>query len=327
MISSRVLGRYLIAKSVALLPDFNGALQAFEKGDERPLVAFMRQVIELITPGGGSTPASWFNALGTAKRNKLRAVWREAHQWIDSLPAIALDLGNPSAPGSRFVKFPDPQDQADKVREAYVAGLQKWGKNLRSLEIALQAEDEDRGVSRGGFTIIPMPGVKKAETEAVLEALDTAAEKIRAKFPQVLYGKVFFSTHLSAKTAAHYVYSDDTIHIGVRARKRFDDIYTLIHEFGHRFDHKFLKDDVRKAFWDLSTRKVYEAVLYDGKLRAAVADEAVCVAKARKEGKPFLGLSPELERWAKHQDIKKAMGAFMVGKINEAKLSRGDQGD
>jgi hypothetical protein len=188
------------------------------------------------------------------------------------------------------------------------------------LEIALQAEDEDRGVSRGGFTIIPMPGVKKAETEAVLEALDTAAEKIRAKFPQVLYGKVFFSTHLSAKTAAHYVYSDDTIHIGVRARKRFDDIYTLIHEFGHRFDHKFLKDDVRKAFWDLSTRKVYEAVLYDGKLRAAVADEAVGVAKARKEGKPFLGLSPELERWAKHQDLKKAMGAFMVGKINEAKL-------
>jgi len=316
----KVVFRYVVAKSLSLLPTFKKAILDFERGDELPLLEVLGQVMEVILPEGGNTPPDWFWALGTAKRTALKSVYNEAKDWVGKLPKIKQDLADPTNPSSPFSKFPDPQAQANRMREYWVAELRGVEKKLRTLELATQATDEDREIKRGGFVVIPMPGVKKSEIEGALEALDEAASKIRGKFPQVLYGKVFFSTHLSAKTAAHYVYTDDTIHLSVRARKRFDDIYTLIHEFGHRFDHKFLDKGVRKELWDLSTQKVYEKVLYDAKLRETVAEEAVGIAKARKEGRPFLGMTPELERWAKIQDIRKPMTAFLKGEIDEPKL-------
>lgn len=306
MMLDRVIARHLIAKGVSLLPEFDKALHVYQtQGNTEPMVAFIQRVLDIILPGGGQVPAPWFNALGTAKRNAINWLQKEGRHLLGSLSP------------SQIVHDPE------KWRAYVVMQLETWGKKLRTLEIASEAGDVEREVKRGGFTIVPMPGVKKAETEAALEALDAASEKIRPKFPAVLYGNVFFSTHLSAKTAAHYVYSDDTIHLSVRARKRFSDIYTLIHEFGHRYDHKFFHDKaLRNDFWSLSTRKVYEKVLFDDKLRQAVADELVGVAKARKEGKPFIAVSPEAERWVKEPsiDIKKLMSAFLTGKIDEAKL-------
>jgi hypothetical protein len=300
-----VAARHMLAKGMSLVPDFQTALNAYKQGEPNPIMALLQRVVDTILPGG-ERPPSWFNALGTAKRNALLWLYRE---------------------GSRLREMVSPAHQgqihdAEKWRAYVVMELETWGKKLRTLEIASQAGEEERAIKHGGFTIVPMPGVSKTETDAALEALDAASEKIRSKFPQVLYGNVFFSTHLSATTAAHYVYGDDTIHLSVRARKRFNDIYTLIHEFGHRFDHKFFTNkELRNRFWDLSTRKVYERINFDDRLRQAVADELVGVAKARKEGKTFTPFSPEAEMWVKElHDVKGLMSAFLSGKLDESKL-------
>ena len=284
------------------------------------MVAFMKRTLAVIFPSGGRAPAPWFMALGTAKRNAINDLQKEAHNLLNQLPEVGRDLANASSPESRFQKFPDPQAQADKWRDYYVFQLEKWGKNLRTLEIASQGGDEDRAIKRDGFTIVPMPGLKKAEIEVALQALDEAAGKIRSKFPQVLYGNVFFSTHLTTKTAAHYVNSDDSIHLSVRIQKRYSDVYTLIHELGHRYDHKFLKSSVRDEFWALSTRKVYETIVYDDKLRQNAADEVVSMVNAKKNGTPSLGLSPTTERWLKYIDVKPLVTGYLAGKIDEKKF-------
>lgn len=323
---TRVVARYMCAKAVSLLPEFKLALVAWVQGDEQPIMEFIQRVLDIIFPDGGTTPPSWYYALGTAKRTTINWIQKEGQRWLHHLPAYTADLWNPEAPSSRFYKFPDPKLQAQRMQENTVKELEEWGKKLRTLEIASQGGNEDLEIKRGGFTVIPMPGLKKVEIEGALEALDAAVAKIRLKFPQVIYGKVYLSTHLAAKTAAHYVHSDDTIHISVRARKRFDDVYTLTHEFGHRLDRKFVSSDLRKEFRRLSTQKVYETLLFDSKLRSAVADEVVTLAKSRKEGKPFLGMSRELEYWAKTRDLKKAMSLFLAGSLDERGLHAGVMG-
>lgn len=299
-----VLARYLLAKGAALLPDFTKALQAFKEQDVGPMREFLRRVLGVIFPEGGSTPAPWYSALGTAKRNALNSLQKEAHLLRDELASIR------------------PTD-SPVFWESVGRRLEALPKAIRTLELAMAAGDDDRPIKRGGFTIIPMPGLKKAEVDAALEALDAAAEKIRAKFPQVLYGSVYFSTHLSTRTAAQYILGQDTIQLSVRARKRFDDIYSLIHEFGHRFDWKFQKGKpLYQEFVRLSTDKGYEEIVYDDKLREAVADEVVEVVRAVKEKRRPALLTPEAELWLKGPDlnIKPLTSAYMAGKIDERKL-------
>lgn len=312
----RVAMRFVIAKSMSLIPEYKAAILAYERGDEGPIVALIKKVADVILPNGGNVPPSWFMALGVAKRNTLKYLVQDADR--------LLTIISPSNPGYAH----DP----DKWRRYVVMQLEPWGKKLRTLELASQATDEDREFKHGDFMVTPMPGVTKAETDGALEALDAAASKVRAKFPEVLYGKVFFSTHLSAKTSAHYVHADDTVHLSVRARKRFSDIYTLIHELGHRYDHqKFLKSDFRKEFWALSTRREFEKVVFDEKLRDTIATEAVEIAKARKAKKPFRGMSPELEMWASEpmntRWVKDVMTDFLNGHTDEATLHKQMKGN
>lgn len=317
LLAHRVASRFAKGKGLSLVPEFKKAMIAFRAGDQGPILDLCKKVIEIVLPGGGNAPPSWFNALGTAKRTTIKGLYKEAHVLLQDLPGIFSQV--------RFDKFPNPEEQKSRWLESYATRLEDWGKKLRTLEIATEADDEERVIQQDGFSIIPMPGVSKAETDEALEALHGAAEKIRSKFPQVLYGKVFFSTHLSAKTAAHYVYNDDTIHLSVRAKKRFDDMYTIVHEFGHRFDHKFLDAKLRARFVDLSLRKVYETIHYDAALRSKVAQEALQLAKDRMAKKPIPGFSNELELWVKDAKygvgpyIRSLMTMYMKGEIDDTK--------
>jgi hypothetical protein len=301
----RVAHRFLVAKS--FIPEYAKALQDYEAhGDEKPMKALIHQVCDTILPGGGNIPSPWFNALGTAKRNALKKLVYDGES--------ILKLLDPTHPG---------YERNPNWRSYVVMQLQAWAKRLRTLEIASEAEDEERVLHRDGFTITPMPGVSKAETDAALEALAEAAGKIRSRFPEVLYGMVYFSTHLGAKTAAHYVGADDTVHLSVRARKRFSDVYTIIHEFGHRYDAKFFKDaTLRKEFWSLSTRKEFEKVVFHAALRKQVAEEALAMVKARQNGTKMPTLSNEAMLWFSSSpvtgiDIRKETSAYLAGKLTD----------
>lgn len=309
--AERVAERFLIAKGgISLRPEYEKALKALEQGDLEPIRAFGDKVQEIITPGGGLNPADWFGALGTAKRNAIKKLRRD----IES-NRLYLSRANVSNPQMLAYSI-------DRVRE--------WGKGLRTLELATEVGDQEREIHHGPFIVVPVPGVTKAAVDAALEALDAAAEKIRPKFPQVLYGKVFLANHLAKNTSAHYVYSSDSLSLNVKASRRFDDIYTICHEFGHRYDHKFLEKSLKNKFWALSTRKQYEFIQFDEKLRDKVADEVVFLAKQRAIGKPLPKMSPELEAWLKSPDgptnIKRYIGEFLTYTIDEAKLHAAAKG-
>lgn len=313
----RVAGRSILAKGVQLMPEFKAALEKLQEGDPDLAEAFLKKVEKAIFGDQDMTPAapfsggegkiqlpSWFHALGTAKRNAIIFLYKEGRVLMSSLHYVRGD--------SKYASY-------------YSREFEKWGKKLRTLEIASQAGDEDTIIKKDGFVIIPMPGVAKKEIEGALEALEEAASKIRAKFPQVLYGNVYLTTHLSTKTAAHYVSEKDEVALSVRARKRFSDVYTLIHEFGHRFDHKFFKDKtLRDLFWKLSTQKDFEMVNFDKTLRRQVAEECLAIAKARKEGARMPILSELAMLWLKTQytpgwNIKKFNSEYLLGKLADDK--------
>ena len=201
----RVAARFLAGKGVSLVPDFTKALHAFQERNTLPMQAFVQKVIDIIMPGGSKPPA-WYYALGTAKRNTLNWLQKEGHVLIMELKSIQHQVAN--AP--HFNPPPEVTDTRDIMWQHYEKRLTEWGAKLRTLEIATQAEDEQRNIKHGPFTVVRMPGITQADVNGSLEALDGAADKIRAKFPQVLYGTVYLSTHLGKKFAAHYVEGDDT---------------------------------------------------------------------------------------------------------------------
>jgi hypothetical protein len=257
-LAPRVAGRHLLAKAMQLLPDFQKALHAFQTGDTLPMQALVKKVLDIIMPGGTGHPPQWYYALGTAKKNTLNWLQKEGHVFLMELASIQHQVsGKPDF------------DPRGVMWQHYENRLIEWGKKLRTLEIAAQAEDEEKHIKHGPFTIVRIAGLTQADVNGSLEALDAAADKIRSKFPQVLYGFVYLSPHLGTKLAGTYVGSNDTVQLNVFARKRFSDMQTLIHEFGHRFDHKFFHNKaLRERFWHLSTHKEMETVHYDVKLRA-----------------------------------------------------------
>jgi len=309
--SSMILrvARTLEAKGVSLMPEYKKALDSYKEGDFGPMRVFADKVVEMVTPGREPRYAPWVFALGTAKKNALKALRQECLSYSDDLPLVKT---------------------SDVFRQSWLRKLEEWPKAIRTLELASAITDEEREVKRGPFKVIPAPGVTLKETEGALEALDAAADKIRPKFPQVLYGDVYLSTHLAKNAAAWYVHDQDTVSLNVSAKKRFDNVYTIVHEFGHRFDDKFFKNkDLRHKFWDLSTQKKYEKVLFDAKLRESIADEVVAMAKARALGKPVPSMSSSLETWLRSvngMDVKKLVGDFLAGRIEEKALHDGAKG-
>lgn len=292
------------AKGAVLLPEYQQALKQLLAGDVATFLAFSKKVVELITPDGGLAPPDWFGALGVPKRNALLSLRKEAL----TFQAVAAEL-------------PDLNHKLTYGLNRYSSG---WEKNLRTLELATAVGDAEREIKHGDFTVIPVPGVTKAKQTTALAALDAAADKIRAKFPQILYGKVFLATHLSRKTVAHYVVNSDTIHLDVNAKKRIDDVYTICHEFGHRYEDKFLDKKLKARFWELSTQPVFEMFEFDALLRDRVANEVVFLAKEKAQDHKIPRMSDELEAWLRSpdgpRDIRRAIADFLSGKLNEKQL-------
>ncbi len=280
-IAIRVARRFLKeAKGMSLLPEFGKALEDYQRGDPGPMATLVNKVVDFISPGGGGPPA-WFSALGTAKRNALKFLWKEG--------LALLHFLHPSTEGVKDMEI---------WRTYTVRKLQDWAKKLRTLELASEIAEPGRATTMDGFTIVPAPGVSRAKSEEALKALHEAVEKLRPVFPQVIYGDVYLSTHLKRNVAAWYVHSEDKFYLNVNAKYRVSNVYTIIHELGHRFYDKFFKDqELRSLFWELSTKKVYEVIPFDKDLRESVAKELLAAAKAYARKQPVPKLSDMAMLW------------------------------
>ena len=135
-LAPRVAGRYLLSKSVQLLPDFSKALHAFQNADTLPMQAFINRVIDIILPGRTGHPAQWYHALGTSKKNTLNWLQKEGHVLLVELSSIQHQVADKANFDPRNVMW-----------QHYEKRLEEWGKKLRTLEIAAQAEDEEKHLS------------------------------------------------------------------------------------------------------------------------------------------------------------------------------------
>ena len=159
--------------------------------------------------------------------------------------------------------------------------------------------DEGDGFSHGGFTIILMDKVSKAEMTDCLGALDEAASAVRSKFPEVLYGKVYLTKSIRGhSTYASYIPDHDTIQLTPKAKNTIGTVHAIAHELGHRYESRFWSDKrQRELFRTLSTDTLYEQVTFDRALRAKMADEFLDLATQQRSGRRAPG-SDLLTAWS-----------------------------
>lgn len=114
----------------------------------------------------------------------------------------------------------------------------------------------------GPFQVILSDGDRGGLEEA-LKTLDRASAKVKAKFPKVLYGKVYVtrgvksSYHRGSDRAGSYVPDSDSINLSLYATPDRDSVMTLIHELGHRYHTKFLKYGSKEAFKRIHADGIY----------------------------------------------------------------------
>lgn len=314
-LESELEDRHAKGKGVSLLPEFDDALEAVIGDNYEPIKAFIVKVKNLIAPDG-RTMVEWVWGLGTAKRNALSKLYREMSSF-NPVARSAEPKGGPPITPEQLERW---RDYLQRNNEKTIEG---WRKTIKMLEVSSAASDESIEVRQGPFVVVPMPGVTRAQMTKSLKFLDDAVSKLQPVFPEVLYGKIYVSTHIKKNVAAWYLPHEDKFYINAEVTDSFY-VHAIIHELGHRFDHKFLKTEHRNRYWRLSTERTYETIMFDAKLRGQVADEITAFVKAHVEGRPLTLLSSSATLWLKGpyivKDIKAMTRDYAAKKVTEEDL-------
>ena len=181
-----------------------------------------------------------------------------------------------------------PEDPEHLREEKYrlVDWLEGVTHDLPWLEEILRGTDEV--IKHGPWTLI-LGKVPRDRLGEALDALDKASELVHAKFPKVLYGKVYVVDSLrpkgtydpapqsGGKVAGSYVAAGDFIHLSLYATPDRNSVMTLIHELGHRYHSRFLNGDQRDKFKELSTVGDVKFTHYPLAERRKIADELLAL--------------------------------------------------
>jgi len=180
--------------------------------------------------------------------------------------------------GIRFFVRPDEQRKLRNLRSSlsrlkYLTDIQKFNREkdeyatLQLVRLRMRDLEEPFGYlmrvynrlleyksiqdkfRHGPFTIVNTYGYREDEYEEILKVLDKAAEAVKqAGFGRLLYGDVDFTVGIRA--AGSYNNRNDTIRLNVASDYRYSNVYTLVHEFGHRYWYKFTTPAARDAYED-----------------------------------------------------------------------------
>lgn len=163
--------------------------------------------------------------------------------------------------------------------------------------------DEEDEFSHGPFKILLANDARDGLEEAI-KTLDLAAHKVKPKFPKVLYGKVYVTRglksgpHHDAQRAGSYVAANDSINLSLYAIPDRDSVMTLIHEFGHRYESRFLGYEKRNKFKELSEVGDFEEHTFPLSERRKLVDEFMeRVHRHRREDFSLNVLSDRAELW------------------------------
>lgn len=298
--ATRVLTRYVLSAKKEFSSKYLPAMNAFREGDTTLIEQLADLALGTLFPNGGMQPAAWFHSLGSRRRSSLDTMQKTLRGFQRELP----DLQGLDAEDSRW-------------KRAYL-DLSDILNGLHVLDTITTQSDKRAPVQVGGFNVIEAPGVSRSQAKGALESLQQAAALLRGKFPQVVYGDVYLATTLQKGIAAWYIPSEDKFYLNVKAKKSFGDVHTILHELGHRYENKFLKDPAKKLFWDLSMRTVYKTLNFDKDLRDKVAVEVLNAVREARQGSAMPKLSDDAMAWLEIvPDVKSLTRGYMTGSLSE----------
>ncbi len=98
-------------------------------------------------------------------------------------------------------------------------------------------------VKAGPFTLLNTGGFPDDLMQSSAEAMKKAADLATARgFGSICYGEVNITQKIGARnTLAFYMIQKDEMFLRADAEISKDHIYNILHELGHRYEHKFLK--------------------------------------------------------------------------------------
>lgn len=195
--------------------------------------------------------------------------------WLTALHGWAADAFE------RFVKslvdvlglIQGAMSQPDTVREV-IAQLKSLQDTAQ--EVDLFASGHADGIKHGPYLIV-LGAVDVSHLEEIFETVDYATKLTRRRFPEVCYGKIYFREDIRGPEKGSYNNVEDTIVLSLYQTAERNSVRTLIHEFGHRYDARFLTHEQRVKFQELS---------YTGEVRI----EAFSLAERERMADRYLAL-------------------------------------
>lgn len=170
--------------------------------------------------------------------------------WRDTVPPTISDRYREELKKDTKILF----DLKEALAELVIAV--KQGKLISS-----EGGEGGGGVSFsvGGFEMINAGGFKDEEVQKAKTVLQSAATFLKnSGLGKVCYGKVLLTKNITSgsNTLAFYAMNNDSLYIrmGLRKASGRSLVQVILHELGHRYDNKFLKDQKgkRELYYSLS---------------------------------------------------------------------------
>jgi len=108
-------------------------------------------------------------------------------------------------------------------------------------ETLAEGGEGDLKIKAGPFTLVNTGGFPTDRMKEVSAVVEEAAKRLESHgLGKVCYGDILISNTISRKNVlAFYIISSDEMFIRANVKKDADTVSTVIHELGHRFEHKF----------------------------------------------------------------------------------------
>jgi hypothetical protein len=285
-------------------------MEALVKTDDwdaiRSLTHKVADKLSLRIDSGGVRPqGGWVGHLDDDERTRLNAV-------AEAMVSLEQETGYAKYTIQRLSRETTPEGGILAFREKVEKRIGWLAEALDDLgPVAFDVDDEFK---HGPFRVVLMPDAIGGEDEA-FALLDAVSSKLRGKFPDVLYGKVYVRRKLVARDmdafsrasqGGTYDRKSDTVTISIEALGSMDNVGALIHEFGHRYEHKFLNGPKKDLFIELSTVGEVRRESFSLSERKQFVEDAMAMLQPSNPDFRLFNMSDRANDWfVSHPENKK----------------------
>lgn len=118
-------------------------------------------------------------------------------------------------------------------------------KEALSKGVAHGSEDAATKIDAGHFTLVNTGGFNASAMSTITNVVKKVSDYAKSSgFGKVLYGDILITNTImkNPRVLAFYVAANDEMFIRANVKANIDTIQTVLHELGHRYEVKFLKD-------------------------------------------------------------------------------------